>query len=452
MSKPELPATERSQSETGPKLSRRRKVLKRLRVWLARYPRVYDPVTRVWRAFKFSLLQRRWRRGAQTQGVDRFLDASAPLRLDPAMIVRCTTMELDANEGIGRVVPGDWDLGGPRFADLDVFRAVEAVVNTGARWEDTEFFANALRRVEAGEILWGCENRDELVARCARLDDLIASVRDNGFLSAEELRGSGIDWSDRPALTDVAVAIGRNGEVLFCDGAHRLAVAKVLDVPDISVAVLARHPEWIAFRVEMQEYADRYGGRVYQPPQHPDLADIPSFHNCETRYDLIAAAMHARGGRLLDIGTNWGYFCHRFEEAGFRCDAVEDSPENIYFLRRIAESRGREFRIIDESVLFSKIVRETPYDVVLALNIFHHFLKSEPAFKAFCDLLDRLQCSEMFFEPHLPDELQMSDAYRNMEPEEFVAFVSERTGLRTVELLGRDADGRSLYRLSRSED
>ena len=46
------------------------------------------------------------------------------------------------------------------------------------------------------------------------------------------------------------------------------------------------------------------------------------------------------------------------------------------------------------------------YDVVLALNIFHHFLKDKRSHDKFVRMLQRLQTKIMIFQSHLTSEPQ----------------------------------------------
>jgi hypothetical protein len=57
------------------------------------------------------------------------------------------------------------------------------------------------------------------------------------------------------------------------------------------------------------------------------------------------------------------------------------------------------------------------------------------------------QVSELFFEPHLPNELEMENAYKNYNPEESVDFIIDVSKLNKAQLIGKNKDGRKLYRL-----
>src|SRR5207248_1075725 len=118
----------------------------------------------------------------------------------------------------------------------------------------------------------------------------------------------------------------------------------------ILVRVGSRHPAWLRFRDEILAYAAAHGGHTYKPLLHPDLRDIPNEHS-DARFELIRSHLPLQTGSLLDIGAHWGYFCHRFEDLGFRCLAVESEPSAVYFLDRLRRAEGKHFRILGADIL-----------------------------------------------------------------------------------------------------
>jgi hypothetical protein len=89
------------------------------------------------------------------------------------------------------------------------------------------------------------------------------------------------------------------------------------------------------------------------------------------------------------------------------------------------------------------------YDVILALNIFHHLIKTEERHEHLVALLERLDADIMIFESHNPGGAQMKDAYRNYHADDFAEFVAKHSGLTLIEPLGQARDRRSLFKLSR---
>ena len=224
------------------------------------------------------------------------------------------------------------------------------------------------------------------------IETLFHKIQQEGYKSQKNLYLEGNVQDPLEAEEEVTVSIGRFGDLLFSDGAHRLAIAKLLGIPNIPVKITVRHPEWIKFRDELLLYARDGGvtkdGTLYQPITHPDLSDLPASHGSEDRFQLIKNNSMVSHGRLLDIGANLGYFCHRFEEMGLDCYAVENHPPTLYFLKRLARAENRRFKIITESVFNSSEIRTYHFDIVLALNIFHHFLKTQADYEKLVDSIE----------------------------------------------------------------
>jgi hypothetical protein len=345
----------------------------------------------------------------------------------------------------GEALDGDWDL--PRdggFTQDESFEALRQRFVSRTPWSETLWFRKVSDRISRGEAKWGCNTVEEFAARCEAIDRLYAEIAEGGYKTQEQL-GPG------PRRSEVEVAIGRDGRYRFLDGRHRLAIARILDLPKIPVRVVARHTEWRAFKEELIEWADEQPkGRIYQAIDHPDLADIPAGHR-EDRLPLIERALDGYDGtgkRLVDIGTHFGYWCQQMDARGFICTGVEANKRCVEFARRIAIATESGHTIWRGNVVDFPAIEEQ--DVVLALNIFHHFLKTKEKYETLITLLRRFRAELMLFEPHVSDPPgQMANAYLNYPPEQFVDFVATHTGLSNTEFIGKAHDGRPLYRLSR---
>jgi len=148
----------------------------------------------------------------------------------------------------GKIYGGDWDKSKLRFDSLEVYHAIEMRIKENRHWTETSFFRTIINEIEAGNMKWGCRNKEDFKRRCEYIDRLIESMRENGallnsqtFIKGDESKGI----SKYHALSnEITVNIGRNGEYLFQDGRHRLAIAQILKIPLIPVKVLVRHQEW----------------------------------------------------------------------------------------------------------------------------------------------------------------------------------------------------------------
>ena len=344
----------------------------------------------------------------------------------------------------GKVIGGNWDQRRIKFADrIGLLRGLEDRFIRGMRWEETEFYQRILNVISNGTALWDCKSKAELDKRCRYLDSLFQDIKTNGYRSQQEIAQE--ENNPYKGEDEITVRIARDGALLFEDGQHRLAMAKLLHIDRIPIKITARHSEWFQFRKEVIDYArTQPWGKLYHPVTHPDLCDIPSLYGDE-RFELIKAHLPIQSGDLLDIGANWGYFCHKFEEEGFNCYAVESNARNRYFLEKLKIAENKKFKIIYKSIFNYR--DKTDFDVVLALNIFHHFIKTEETYYKLIDLLKQLDMRVMFFQTELSDSLQMKGAYRNFDCGDFVDFILENSKLNESTYIGETKDGRPIYRL-----
>ena len=236
-------------------------------------------------------------------------------------------------------------------------------------------------------------------------------------------------------------SINDDGDVIIED-ASRLRACVRGGARWLPVRVVARTPTWTAFRDDVLEYAANRGG-TYAPVLHVDMLDVPSWHRYD-RFEIIRKHMSPSSQTILDIGAHWGYMCEQFERIGKTCTAVEDDRWWLKFLTKLRRAQSLTYTVLPVSV-FSLAEQNT--DVVLALNVFHHFIKNRDQHAQLVELLGRLHFKEMFFSAHQTDEPQMADAYRNYRPEEFAAFVAKHAGATTVTDLGV-CDGRNMYYLA----
>jgi hypothetical protein len=148
----------------------------------------------------------------------------------------------------GSTKPGNWDLPEYRFKELAVFKAIDARINKSECWENTEFFDECMHDINGGRVLWGCKNKDELLRRLKSIDNIISDIKSNGFKSGSESLLKEEDYSrlakDRVLSDEITVNIGRDGQILFQDGRHRLAIALALKIPKVPIKVLVRHTLW----------------------------------------------------------------------------------------------------------------------------------------------------------------------------------------------------------------
>ena len=144
----------------------------------------------------------------------------------------------------GKVLDGDWDLPHNliKLEELDIYQALYQHFIEGKEWQETDFYHRVLAEIESGMIKWNCLSNKDFEERCKKLDALCQDIKNNGFKTQKKLRGGVRKMED-----EVAVVIGRNGDLIFNNGRHRLAIAKILDLDKIPVKITLRHKRWVEF-------------------------------------------------------------------------------------------------------------------------------------------------------------------------------------------------------------
>jgi len=385
-----------------------------------------------------------------------------PIELSPERI-EYTDIKIDTNERginsnnmylIGRVIGGDWDINTLKIEQLDIYKALKDYFVDGIDLKESNLYAadiTSKEKIKGEARIWYNIYAYDYQARVDRLNKLYISIKKSGYKSQEELQ------SDIP-LDEVRVKIGRRGKILFENSIHRLIIAKLLKVDTIPAIVTVRHSQWQRFKNELFQLSrgpfSIGGEKLYQKLVHPDLQDIPYCHDCDDRYGLIYKEIctHQKWdaftkGSVLDIGAYLGFFCHKLEEAGFNCYAIESNPTLALYMKKLKEIENKKFTIYKFDFLgnMNNEFLKREYTYVLVLNIFHHFIKNKASFDKMRKVLKKLKCKGMFFEAHNPNEKQMENAYRNFDGDTFVKFIVENSVLDKYKLIGEIADKRNLY-------
>lgn len=211
-------------------------------------------------------------------------DPFTVIDVDPSRVRRAAPRNIDRWRHMGEVRSGEWDRSSEPLASLPKYRSVVDRFERGVPWEETDIYQEAIERIQAGEPHWnGCRTVDAVERRTEHVDRLYETIREEGFKSQAELRGADVRSTllsgrfDR-SKTDVTVAIGRDGTILFVDGNHRLAIAHTLDLLEIPVRVVVRHDRWQAIRneVRLAESVDRLSDAAKRHLDHPDVPALPT--------------------------------------------------------------------------------------------------------------------------------------------------------------------------------
>ena len=245
-------------------------------------PRLDSAVSDGWRLYKRFHFRVVARRVAWTTRDEARIDPYRVLWVDPANIeFMSKPLQKRRFRYAGTPIDGDWDSLDMRFEETDVYQFIRDRFGRGLDWQDIDLFGEYVSRIERGERLWDCTSKAEFERRCTGLEQLYENIATHGFKSQAELAESTVedplrDLSsslDRFIEDEMAINIGRRGDLLACEGCDRLAMAKLLDAEAVPVRVLVRHTHWQRFRNSLVANDTDRSSLSPALQSHPDLPD-----------------------------------------------------------------------------------------------------------------------------------------------------------------------------------
>lgn len=178
---------------------------------------------------------------------------------------------------------GDWDQNTVKLKNAShSFRSIKEHFENNIPWKETEEYQIGLKRIKQadqtfGVSSWGpCRTVEDLERRFNAIDELYHRISQNGYKPQRELecakdemvRDLVKNMHKPPELREVSIYITRDGEFLWKDGIHRLAIAQILNIDLIPVQVYIRHAKW-------QQLRDKVYLGKSQPrsmvAKHPDI-------------------------------------------------------------------------------------------------------------------------------------------------------------------------------------
>lgn len=345
------------------------------------------------------------------------------------------------------VQDGDWDKKTYKVErDSLVYKSIRAITVDGIKWENTPLYEWMIQNIETNNIIHqrGCNTKELVLKRGEEIYDLYQKIKKEGKIRSQseltprERINSGL-------MDEITVVIDRHGRIIFANnGIHRLCISKILGFKQIPVLVYRRHKEWEDFKIEVYNTCDSFWNKkAYQQLPHPDFYNIATEWD-DTRYNIIKPLINAESKTILDIGSMFGYFCHKFEEDGYTCTAVESLERYLNILKKLKDASNMKFSIFSKSIFELK---KMDYDVIFSFNVFHHFIKSEESHDKLIKLLNNLNYKEMYVQLHTPDEKQMIGAYKNYDNIEFVNFIINNSKNKSKFDFVAGVRGRNIYKI-----
>jgi len=126
----------------------------------------------------------------------------------------------------GMIIDGDWDKNLSKIENSYDFIACIERFYKKKRWINTIYHSLFLKGYNKR---WGAKTWKEFKkTHLYRWDKLYLSIKKKGYLSQKKM-----SWLKRPEK-EIEFGISRDGEILFIDGIHRLAIAKILNIKNSS--------------------------------------------------------------------------------------------------------------------------------------------------------------------------------------------------------------------------
>jgi len=174
------------------------------------------------------------------------------------------------------------------------YSSLEKHFNEDLPWESTELY-QYLREIDGfdGHARYGTTSA--IHDRLEGIDHLFKSMQKQGYLTQREVDPDDDPFADDlkethpinpqapPDHHEVAINIGRDGEIYFDDGRHRFACARILEIESIPVRVFVRHQRWQTIRekVAQETNPDELSGEIQEYLNHPDIQPLLRKSNSE---------------------------------------------------------------------------------------------------------------------------------------------------------------------------
>ncbi|MFX1363467.1 MAG: hypothetical protein ACFFCE_10635 [Promethearchaeota archaeon] len=371
--------------------------------------------------------------------------------INPKEIQYCVESDFDKNEDFLHIIDGNWDNSNRLFEDLDIFQSFKQRYAYNKNWDETEFYHRVLNQISRGIKKWGCETKEGLDNRVRTIDALYSQIKKNGFKSRKELNIS-TSWFGKiakPEYSDeIALMVGRKGELLFFDGRHRLSIAKLLKIPEIPIKIIARHKKWMAFRYNFLLYSKNELKKKFSHSlKHPDLQDIP-IHEEDSIFKIIKKNLTLTCGSLLDLSAKLGYICHRFDTKGYNCLAFEKNPHNLYFLKMLKIIEKWNFKIIEPKLLEKNMYKNLDVDIILILDIFGDYFTNKESNLLLIKILSKFKPKELLIGINIPNNFQKIGYRKNLTSKDILNLITETSNLNTQHFIGEANDGTLFYKFT----
>ena len=144
----------------------------------------------------------------------------------------------------GELRSGDWDLDTAPVEEIDRVQFCRQHFVEGKPWDETGAYVELIRRIRERRddrvTVDGCASEQDVIERYAALDTLYHEARTTGTLRTRAELG-GRSFRENYGLV---IHIGRHNQPLFSwHGCHRLAIARILELPAVPAQLGVVHTD-----------------------------------------------------------------------------------------------------------------------------------------------------------------------------------------------------------------
>jgi SAM-dependent methyltransferase len=225
------------------------------------------------------------------------------------------------------------------------------------------------------------------------------------------------------AALSPAAELNDRGYFNLRDGHHRAAFLFVRGWRRIPVrmssidAARFGHSQWVG--PVLAEIVKQERRLFYTPILAPAFFDQPSERDgaYPSRLDHILRELGSErvsGRRVLDIGSNLGFYAQHFAREGANVTAVEPDAKHAALACRLGDLLQAHYQLFSEPFETAAVER---CDVGIMLSVLYHFVDDERRCAAFLEKIDRCVGEKLFWES-------------GADPEREKALILERTHLR----------------------
>jgi len=149
-------------------------------------------------------------------------------------------------EAIHGIYDGTWDVYAEPLEETTFYQSMHARFVREVPWEETRYYQIAVKDLERkADSVWnGCETQAEMRERAEKIDAMYQDISEQGYQFEKESEKRYI-VGDFEVGDRLLAGIDRHGNVIrLANGRHRLAIAKLLDIP-IPVTITLCHAKYV---------------------------------------------------------------------------------------------------------------------------------------------------------------------------------------------------------------